>query len=85
MKQQYEVTGMTCAACQSAVQRAVEKVPGTEDVQVNLLTGKLNLQAEEALSPQIIAAVEKAGYAATSLRRQKPGRKRISLKRKHVC
>lgn len=67
MKQQYEVTGMTCAACQSAVQRAVEKVPGTEDVQVNLLTGKLNLQAEEALSPQIIAAVEKAGYAATSL------------------
>jgi heavy metal translocating P-type ATPase len=71
MKQQYDVMGMTCSACQAAVERAVHKVPGTDNVQVNLLTGKLHVEADETISDQIIAAVEKAGYTASSTSREK--------------
>lgn len=71
MKQQFEVSGMTCAACQTAVERAVEKIPGASGVQVNLLTGKLNVEADDSLSPQIISAVEKAGYTALPVNQEK--------------
>lgn len=58
------ITGMTCAACQAAITRAVQKLEGISDVNVNLLTGKMTLNLDESIQDQasIIAVVEKAGY-----------------------
>ncbi|SFT73001.1 Cu+-exporting ATPase [Selenomonas sp. GACV-9] len=66
-KEKFAVTGMTCSACSARVQRAVEKVAGTQAVSVNLLTNSMQLEYDETItSPAaIIAAVEKAGYGAT--------------------
>ena len=61
------VTGMTCSACSARVQKAVSKLDGTEDVNVNLLTNSMQLQYDETkTNPQaIIAAVMEAGYGAS--------------------
>lgn len=62
--QQYSVTGMTCSACSSSVERAVSKVDGVSVCSVNLLTNSMNV--EGTASPEsIINAVKKAGYSAT--------------------
>lgn len=60
------MTGMTCSACSARVQKAVEKLAGTREVSVNLLTNSMQLSYDaEAIEPEaIIAAVEKAGYGA---------------------
>ncbi len=62
---QFIVTGMTCAACQTRVEKAVGKVPGVRSVSVSLLTNSMGIEgdAEEA---DIIRAVEEAGYGARS-------------------
>ncbi len=62
--QQYNVTGMTCAACSARVEKAVKKVPGVTECSVSLLT---NSMAVEGTAPQteIIKAVETAGYGAS--------------------
>ena len=58
---------MTCSACSARVQKAVEKIEGTAEVTVNLLTNSMQLQYDEAAtSPDaIVAAVEAAGYGAS--------------------
>lgn len=61
--QNYEVTGMSCAACVSRVEKAVSKVPGVISCSVNLLTNSMVLDGT-ALESEIISAVEKAGYGA---------------------
>lgn len=62
--QQYSVTGMTCSACSSSVERAVSKVDGVIVCSVNLLTNSMSV--EGTASPEsIINAVKKAGYSAT--------------------
>ncbi len=43
---QYRVTGMTCAACQSRVEKAVSKVPGVKSCSVSLLTNSLGVEGE---------------------------------------
>ena len=61
---QYDVTGMSCAACQARVERVVSALPGVEACTVSLLTHSMSV--EGAASPDaVIAAVEKAGYGAT--------------------
>ena len=72
-KEKFDVTGMTCSACSARVQRAVEKVAGTREVAVNLLTNSMQLEYDEAMtnSEAIIAAVEKAGYGASVKGQQK--------------
>ncbi len=62
--QQYNVTGMTCAACSARVEKAVKKVSGVTECSVSLLT---NSMAVEGTAPQteIIKAVEAAGYGAS--------------------
>ncbi len=62
-KTQYIVTGMTCAACQSHVEKAASKVPGAEQVTVSLLTNSMTVVGD-AKEKEIIAAVEAAGYGA---------------------
>ena len=62
--EEYKVTGMSCAACSSHVEKAVAKVPGVESVSVSLLTNSMTV--EGTASPQdIMMAVEKAGYGAS--------------------
>lgn len=61
---QYTVTGMSCAACSTRVEKAVAKVAGVESCSVSLLTNSMGV--EGTASPQeIIAAVEAAGYNAS--------------------
>lgn len=60
----YNVTGMTCSACSSRVEKAVSKVSGVDMCQVNLLTNSMNVEGT-ATSESIIQAVEKAGYGAS--------------------
>lgn len=60
---QYDVTGMTCAACSARVEKAVKAVPGVTGVSVSLLTNAMGVEgsaAEEA----VIRAVQDAGYGA---------------------
>ena len=61
---QYNVTGMSCAACSARVEKAVSKVPGVTSCSVSLLTNSMGV--EGTASPrEIIAAVENAGYGAS--------------------
>ena len=68
IKEKYIITGMTCSACSSRVQRAAESIDGMELAQVNLLTGTMLAEYDESKtdSSHIIAAVEKSGYGAPS-------------------
>lgn len=61
---QYNVTGMTCAACSARVEKAVNAVPGVTSCSVNLLTNSMGVDGEVAES-EIIKAVVDAGYGAT--------------------
>ena len=65
-KIKFNITGMTCSACSSHVQRAVEKLEGAAEVQVNLLTNSMSVNYDETFlsTDKIIEAVEKAGYGA---------------------
>ena len=61
---QYNVTGMSCAACSARVEKAVSAVPGVTSCSVSLLTNSMGVEGTAA--PQdVIAAVEKAGYGAS--------------------
>ncbi|MBQ9060436.1 MAG: heavy metal translocating P-type ATPase [Firmicutes bacterium] len=62
--QKYNVTGMSCAACQARVEKAVGKVPGVDSVAVSLLTNSMGVEGT-ADAEQIIRAVENAGYGAS--------------------
>ena len=62
--EQYNVTGMSCAACQARVEKAVSKVAGVESCAVSLLTNSMGVEGNA--SPEaIIHAVEAAGYGAS--------------------
>ncbi|WP_416182263.1 heavy metal translocating P-type ATPase [Acidaminococcus timonensis] len=61
---QYIVTGMTCAACQAHVEKAVAGVPGVKSVSVSLLTNSMGVDGT-ASDEDIIKAVEDAGYGAS--------------------
>ena len=61
--QQYEVTGMSCAACSARVEKAVRKVPGVTECSVSLLTNSMGVEGT-ADSAAILAAVQAAGYGA---------------------
>lgn len=65
-KEKFNISGMTCAACQVAVQRSVERLDGVEEVNVNLLnnTLQLNYDPQRVDTAKIIEAVDKAGYTA---------------------
>lgn len=61
---QYNVTGMSCAACSARVEKAVSSVDGVSSCSVNLLTNSMGVEGT-ATSKEIIDAVEKAGYGAS--------------------
>ena len=61
--EKYIVTGMSCAACQTRVEKAVSKLPGVDNCAVSLLTNTMGVDGS-ASSAEIIKAVEDAGYGA---------------------
>ena len=61
--EQYTVTGMSCAACQARVEKAVSKVDGVDSCSVSLLTNSMGVEGN-ASPEDIIRAVENAGYGA---------------------
>ena len=65
----FDVGGMTCAACQAHVDRAVSKLDGVESVAVNLLAGSMMVDYDPAqVSPDdICTAVDRAGYSASTV------------------
>ncbi len=66
MKKKFKVEGMTCSACQSHVQKAVEKLEGTSFVNVNLLSNSMEVEFDETICSveKIMDAVSNAGYKA---------------------
>ena len=62
--EQYNVTGMSCAACQARVEKAVSAVPGVTSCSVSLLTNSMGVEGT-ASAAQIVKAVEDAGYGAS--------------------
>ncbi len=73
IKQKFQVTGMSCAACQANVERTVRKLPGVQKADVNLLSNSMTAEYDEAaVSPEIIIqAITAAGYGASVW--QEPG------------
>ena len=67
--EKYNVTGMTCAACQANVTRCVQKLDGVEDVNVSLLANQMTVSYDEGkVDPEkIIHAVTEIGYGASSM------------------
>ncbi len=67
MKQKFDVTGMSCSACSAHVEKAVSRVPGVDQVQVNLLQNSMVVEYEDEATDAaaIIHAVEDAGYGAS--------------------
>ena len=71
MKQTFDVTGMTCAACSARVEKATRAVPGVADVAVNLLKNSMDVAFDDGAEPSAVtvaveAAVDKAGYGAAA-------------------
>jgi Cu2+-exporting ATPase len=60
---QYIVTGMTCAACQARVEKAVSRLSGVQSVSVSLLTNSMGVEGDVSVD-DVIKAVENAGYGA---------------------
>lgn len=69
---QYIVTGMSCAACQSRVEKAVNRVPGVTGCSVSLLTNSMGVEGT-ASDAEIIKAVQDAGYGASPKKRGNAG------------
>lgn len=62
--EQYNVTGMSCAACSARVEKAVKKVPGVTSCSVSLLTNSMGVEGT-ASAAAILSAVQEAGYGAS--------------------
>lgn len=62
--EQYNITGMSCAACSARVEKAVSAVPGVNACSVSLLTNSMGVEGT-ASAADIVRAVRKAGYGAS--------------------
>lgn len=73
MKERYDIKGMTCAACQAAVSRAVSKVDGVDSVSVNLMANSMDVEydSDKTDAERIVEAVHNAGYEASLREKQK--------------
>ena len=71
MKKRFKVTGMTCAACQAHVDKAVRKVNGVKEVNVSLLTNSMDVEFDDDLNvSEINDAVKNAGYYSCELNKE---------------
>ncbi len=78
MKKSFEVTGMTCSACSSHVEKSVRKLQGVAEVSVNLLQNRMQVEYDDKALTEaaIMEAVEKAGYGACPLEPASQGKAR---------
>jgi len=68
-KEQFDITGMTCSACSSRVERCVAKLPGVEEVFVNLEEKAAKVKLIQDVTDEVFtAAVETAGYQLTKIK-----------------
>lgn len=73
MELKFDITGMTCAACSARVEKVTSKVSGVGKAEVNLLAGKMVVEADNTdVAELIIAAVQNAGYGATQSGKTEP-------------
>ena len=79
-KCQYMVTGMTCAACQAHVEKAVSRVPGVDKVTVSLLTNSMSVEGKASAS-DVVEAVERAGYGAKPMNASSAGMSRLEAEK----
>lgn len=79
-KCQYMVTGMTCAACQAHVEKAVSRVPGVDKVTVSLLTNSMSVEGKASVS-DVVEAVKKAGYGAKPMNASSAGMLRLEAEK----
>jgi len=63
MKTELNISGMTCGHCQTAVSKALKSVPGVQDAQVDLASGKATVDGQVDVQA-LIAAVVEEGYGA---------------------
>lgn len=82
MQEKFDVTGMTCSACSSRVEKCVSKLEGVNEVSVNLLTNSMQVEFNDAVIQEqgIIDAVVHAGYGASVQGKKKASDTRESLK-----
>ncbi|MEA4973944.1 MAG: heavy metal translocating P-type ATPase [Candidatus Metalachnospira sp.] len=81
MNKKFDVTGMTCSACSSHVEKNVSKLVGEENVSVSLLTNSMtvNYDQDKISETDIIKAVEDAGYGASTRGEQKTEANKVSV------
>ena len=67
MEKKFDVSGMTCSSCVANITKAVEKLDGVSDANVNLMTNSMKVNFDENIvdDEKIIGAVEKIGYGAS--------------------
>ncbi|MBQ6887457.1 MAG: heavy metal translocating P-type ATPase [Lachnospiraceae bacterium] len=72
-KETYEITGMTCSACSSRVEKCANSLEGVEKASVNLLTNSMQIEYDEDVlsAEKIVQTVEKAGYGAALRKKEK--------------
>ncbi len=82
-KEKYNITGMSCAACSSKVERVVGKLEGVENVSVNLLTNSMQVEYKEdkLSSKDIIKNIADAGYGASLATDSKQKKEEKSIKK----
>ena len=63
----FDVGGMTCAACQAHVEKAVQRLDGVDGVAVNLLSGSMTVDFDDSVLTEddICTAIDRAGYSAS--------------------
>ena len=76
---QFDITGMSCAACSARVEKAVSAVEGVDSCAVSLLTNSMGVEGS-ASPQQMISAVENAGYGASLKNAEKDNKKESALK-----
>lgn len=72
MKKEFDITGMTCAACAARIEKVTGRVPGVQSAVVNLAAERLTVEAEPAAFPAVVSAVEKAGFSAILRKKNTP-------------
>ena len=65
MKKEFDISGMTCAACAARIERVTARVKGVETAAVNLAAERLTVEGEAAAFPAVVTAVERAGFGIT--------------------
>ena len=62
---EYQVTGMSCGHCETAIRTEVSQIPGVTGIEVSSATGRLAVTADQSVEDRaVIAAVDEAGYTA---------------------